>query len=925
MHLIVSLAALLGSAFTAASISHKSTVRPNIFIPGAYVVEFMDGHDHTSFYGSLRTDGVDVSPRMNMSFKLFNGASFSITNLTGDTQTASKISVMPAVKRIWPMRLYPAPEVQRLSSPSHHSTQHNFDFVSRSNNAAAAGNNTFSPHVMTQVDRLHDAGYTGEGARIAIIDTGVDYYHPALGGCFGKGCLISAGYDLVGESYDGTSGPEPGPDPYDNCIGHGTHVAGIIGARPNPLGFIGAAPGADLSMYKVFSCEGVGTSDDVLISAFNMAFENGSDIITASIGGPGGWSEDPWSSVVARIVDNGVPCTIAAGNMGDMGMWSPSSAADGKGVAAVASFDNAKTPYLLAKASYSTNSSGPCSAPKSFGWIPGYSPIGNLSLRLWATSHNSSVEDDACARLSADTPDLSQHIVLIRTSTACDPFQQTKNVVAFNAKYVLFYASSPEALAMADSYSISDKTKGSGMVFPEQGQQWVDLLSRGSDVLLTMVDPDQAGHVYAEVENKLTGGFASSYTSWGPTLELDVYPSIGTPGGNILSTYLLSRGGYRVASGTSMATPLAAAIYALVGQARGTFDPAELEMYLSSTSKLVNWNDGSGTLMAPAPVPQQGAGLVQAYDAVSSTTHLSTKSISFNDSMNIQKVTFTIQNLGLEEVTYQLENYPALTMNSLSMDSSYPQQFPNTIIGASADLEFSQSSVTLQPKGRADITVAPTFAAPYAHSNLLPVYSGYIIVKGCSNLTVQTLSIPYLGVLGAMNSTAVIDPEEDEMLGYDFSCSRAGEQSTYPDNVTFTLPYPTMENIPDGSDPNQLSVYPSAEFRLDFGTRVLRADVIPLSSNYSGPTTVVLGENIAGSVIGFPKYYLPRYPAFVMFSGMLEDGSVVPEGEYALAIRALQLFGDPDKPYDYDELPQIPFTLSYQDIPSKAAGRKEWH
>lgn len=446
MHLIVSLTALLGSAFTAASTSHKSIVSPNTTIPGAYVVEFVDGHDHTSFYGSLRANGVDVSLRMNLSFKLFNGVSFSITNLTGDTQTASKISVMPSVKRIWPMRLYPAPEVQRLSTGSYLSTQDTFDFVSKPNHATAAGNNTFSPHVMTQVDRLHAAGYTGEGARIAIIDTGVDYYHPALGGCFGKGCLISGGYDLVGESYDGTSAPTPGPDPYDDCIGHGTHVAGIIGARPNPLGFIGAAPGADLSMYKVFSCEGAGTSDDVLISAFNMAFEAGSDIITASIGGPGGWSEDPWSVVVARIVENGVPCTIAAGNMGDMGMWGPSSAADGKGVAAVASFDNVQTPYLMAKARYSTNSSNsePCSGSKSFGWIPGYSPIGNLSLRLWATSLNSSVEDDACARLPADTPDLSEKIVLIRTSTACDPFQQVKNVVAFNAQYILFYASSPE-------------------------------------------------------------------------------------------------------------------------------------------------------------------------------------------------------------------------------------------------------------------------------------------------------------------------------------------------------------------------------------------------------------------------------------------------------------------------------------------------
>ncbi|KAI3391367.1 hypothetical protein diail_7476 [Diaporthe ilicicola] len=923
MYLIVILAALLGSAFTAAAPSRNSTFSQNTtIIPGAFVVEFVDGHDHTSFYGSLRANGIDVEPRMNMSFKLFNGVSFSITDLAGETKAASKISVMPSVKRIWPMRLYPAPDVQHLRTAHHLGPQETVEFVSKPNNATTADKDSFSPHVMTQVDKLHAAGYTGEGARIAIIDTGVDYYHPALGGCFGKGCLISGGYDLTGPGYDGTKAPKSGPDPYDNCIGHGTHVAGIIGAQPNPMGFVGAAPGAKLSMYKVFSCDGFGATDDILISAFNMAFEDGSDIITASIGGPGGWSEDPWSSVVSRIVDNGVPCTLAAGNAGREGMWAPSSAADGKGITAVSSFDNIITPHLLTKGSYSTNSS--CSAPKFFGWSPGYYPFGNLTLRLWATSHNSSVENDACASLPVDTPDLSEYVILIRTTTACSPFKQVSNVAAFNAQYILFYATSVEDLASSSYYYVyAGHAKGTGMVLPEQGREWVDLLSRGSDVLLNMVDPIHAGLVYAEAQNNLTGGFASSYTSWGPTLELNVYPSLGAPGGMILSTYLLNQGGYAVASGTSMATPFIAAIYALVGQARGTFDPAELTMYLSSTSRAQLWNDGSGTLNDLAPVAQQGAGLVQVYDAAFSKTHLSTKSISFNDSNSIDNATFTIRNFGSKAVTYELGNRPALTMNSLSLGSSYPEQFPNTIIGATADLQFSKSVVTIPPKGRADITVVPTLPTTYEDlSSLLPVYSGYITINGTNG---EDLTIPYLGVHGNMTQANVIDPYEDEMLGYNFARSRSAEQSTYPDNITFNLPYPTMDNTPHPLDPNELSVYPSAAFVLDFGTRVLRADVIPLSPNYTGPTTTVLGEDIAGSAYGFPEYYMPRYPAWVMFTGMLDDGSVVPEGEYALSIRALRLFADPDDPAGYEKLPQIPFTLTYQNGRKKRVDRMERH
>lgn len=58
------------------------------------------------------------------------------------------------------------------------------------------------------------------------IDTGIDYYHPALGGCFGEGCLVAYGFDLVGDDYDGSNTPVPDPDPLDTCEGHGTHVAG---------------------------------------------------------------------------------------------------------------------------------------------------------------------------------------------------------------------------------------------------------------------------------------------------------------------------------------------------------------------------------------------------------------------------------------------------------------------------------------------------------------------------------------------------------------------------------------------------------------------------------------------------------------------------------------------------------------------------
>ncbi|KAI8055188.1 peptidase S8/S53 domain-containing protein, partial [Syncephalis plumigaleata] len=94
----------------------------------------------------------------------------------------------------------------------------------------------------------------GTGYKIGIIDSGVDYLHPDLGGCFGAGCKIAYGYDFVGDAYTGMNEPRPDADPMDECNGHGTHVAGIIGASSSIAP--GVAPGATLGAYRVFGCQG---------------------------------------------------------------------------------------------------------------------------------------------------------------------------------------------------------------------------------------------------------------------------------------------------------------------------------------------------------------------------------------------------------------------------------------------------------------------------------------------------------------------------------------------------------------------------------------------------------------------------------------------------------------------------------------------
>ncbi|MBU1854251.1 MAG: S8 family serine peptidase, partial [Nanoarchaeota archaeon] len=148
----------------------------------------------------------------------------------------------------------------------------------------------------------------GDGVSIAIIDTGVDYTHPDLGGCFGVNCKVVGGFDFVNND----------SDPMDDH-GHGTHCAGI--AAGNGV-LKGVAPNAKIYSYKVLNELGSGYWDDI-IAAIERAvdpnqdgdFSDHLDVISMSLGGSGN-PDDFISLAVDSAVDAGVVAVIAAGNSG---------------------------------------------------------------------------------------------------------------------------------------------------------------------------------------------------------------------------------------------------------------------------------------------------------------------------------------------------------------------------------------------------------------------------------------------------------------------------------------------------------------------------------------------------------------------------------------------------------------------------------
>ncbi|KAF9765895.1 hypothetical protein IL306_001748, partial [Fusarium sp. DS 682] len=305
-----------------------------------------------------------------------------------------------------------------------------------------------------------------------------------------------------------------------DCMGHGSHVAGIIAAQENEYGFTGAAPGVKLGAYRVAGCTG-GVGTDVLIAAFNQAYQDAADIITASIGGPSGWSEEPSAVVVSRIVEKGVPCTLAAGNSGDQGIFYASTAANGKKVMAIASYENSDYVSLINITYYTVDGS---SKKIDFGYTAGTPPAwDNVTLPLWTPNLDPTTPNGGCDPYPANTPDLGGNIVLIRRGN-CTYLQKVQNAAQHGAKYLMFYNDIAGAGSTFLGFEALDGIRAVAMVDSKVGTTWVELLKKGSTVTLDMSYRSNKKMILIENKNNQSGGAISTFSSWGPTWEMDVKP-----------------------------------------------------------------------------------------------------------------------------------------------------------------------------------------------------------------------------------------------------------------------------------------------------------------------------------------------------------------------------------------------------------------
>lgn len=137
------------------------------------------------------------------------------------------------------------------------------------------------------------------GVEVAVLDTGV----------FAHRDLNVVDYVDFVEQRTGRTRSEDDPD------GHGTHVAGIIGAKADRAGMVGVAPGVPIHALRVLDDDGTGSSTDVL-SALEYVLETPSiRVINLSLGGPRSTSgRDPVQGAIRRLEQAGVVVIVAAGN-----------------------------------------------------------------------------------------------------------------------------------------------------------------------------------------------------------------------------------------------------------------------------------------------------------------------------------------------------------------------------------------------------------------------------------------------------------------------------------------------------------------------------------------------------------------------------------------------------------------------------------
>lgn len=718
---------------------------------------------------------------------------------------------------------------------------------------------------MSDVDKLHAMGVKGSGTKIGIIDTGVDYRHPSLGGGFGSGYKVAGGYAYVDDDGNRVNLG----DPLTTCVegGHGTHVTGIIGMEdPDDMGFglVGVAPEAEIYMYRIFSCDpDSGARSDDIIAAMDQAHTDGVDVVSLSLSDDEPWEwNDPFATTTSALVAEGIAVFAAAGNDGEEGMFVPGAPGTGPDVVSVGCVDNTNFPTTYA----ASDSQG---RGISYASVFPYSGEHDVYVLDGTGTGCYAAEWTAASSAVADKTDTIIAFHYSWNGSDCDFSVREDYWAQHDFTYIMTYAdeSSDPYAQQHVLLAQSDNTTLYSNLLPADGvalaSYYAEAGGYGSYTL------DFSSPNVTSVSMK-TAGAVSYFTSFGPDWEyLELKPQLSAPGASILSTWPLGfNSGYAVIRGTSMSTPYAAASYALIKSAFPALSVTEIRSLLQSTSV------PAASAYYPdlvQTVVQQGAGLINVYNAFLSanSTVITPSEFAIGDTDDYLNSTlnFTITNSAPESQTYTVSHSGAALMyyrpSGFYLDPFVPETSNDLTVP-----EYDISAIVTFPSGPS-ITVAAgatetvyfSVAPPNSiDESKVPIISGFIVVESTSGLQYH---LPYEGLPYSRWNAKYIDT------------------GSYTLNSSLTLPWPTI--IMYNEDTKEIANYYNDSGIMVLDKRPIIIDELEVGPlfNTLQPSWNVRVEILAANTTFVPTYYgynpnqtiTPAVLTTATYRNVMEDGT----------------------------------------------------